>query len=174
MTNNNLASTPIAGLAAGFILVCGAAAHGQSPAGSPLDKKLDSPFASFRLGAALSPISTVDAGVDVTFPHLRIGTSWTSRLDVEFGARFNSPSFGSRRDAEVSISACQVYTPGGVNRGRYFLGAGLGPSFGPQSGLRGKIFAGLNFSPVVSIEAEAQFPPNSPVRAVFMLRLSAL
>ena len=61
-----------------------------------------------------------------------------------------------------------------TSRGRWFLGGGLGPSFGPHSGLAGKLFAGINFTPVVSLEAEAQFPPESGTRAVIMLRFSAL
>jgi hypothetical protein len=137
-------------------------------------KKLDSPFAAFRLGLVGTPVLGVDTGLDVTFPRLRLGPAWTTRADLDVSAHLRSRSFGSRRDAVVALSACQVYTPGGVNRGRLFLGAGLGPSFGPHSGLGGKVFAGINVTPVVSLEAEAQLPPNAPVRAVLMLRASAL
>jgi hypothetical protein len=129
---------------------------------------------AFRIGVAFSSAASVDGGLDVTFPRLRIGPSWTTRFDLDLTARFKSPSFGSRRDAEAWPSLCQVYTPGGVNRGRWFAGAGAGPSFGPRSGFAGKVFAGVNFSPVVSLEAEAQFPPTTGVRTVIMLRLSAL
>jgi hypothetical protein len=161
-------------LAAGMVMLPGRVALGQAAPDSSLDKKLDSPFLSFKLGVAVSPVASVDTGFDITFPRLRLGPSWTTRFDLDLTARFNSHSFGSRRDAEIWTSVCQVYTPGGVNRGRYFLGAGLGPSIGPRTGIAGKVFGGVNFTPVVSLEAEAHFPPSSGVRAVLMLRLSAL
>lgn len=164
----------LACLAVWLMTHSGSAALAQSPSGPGIDKKLDSPFAAFRGGIVVSPVASVDIGLDFTFPRLRLGASWTSRLDLDFSARFSSPSFGSRRDAVAAITACQVYTPGGVNRGRYFLGAGIGPSFGPKSGLGGKVFAGINFTPVISLEAEGQFLPESRARAVIMLRLSAL
>lgn len=139
-----------------------------------VDKKLDSPFAAFRLGLVATPVLGVDTGLDVTFPRLRLGPAWTTRADLDLSAYLRSRSFGSRRDAAVALSACQVYTPGGVNRGRLFLGAGVGPWFGPRSGFAGKVFAGINVTPIVSVEAEAHLPPRSPVRAVLMLRVSAL
>ena len=164
-----------ASLATAFAMMGAAVSAGaQSKAPIAAPDKLDSPFAAFRLGAALSPVASVDGGLDVTFPRLRLGAAWVTRADVDISARFNSASFGSRRDAELALSLCQVYTPGGVNRGRLFLGGGIGTSFGPQSGLSGKLFVGTNLSQVISIEAEAQFPPRSGVRAVLMLRLSAL
>jgi hypothetical protein len=95
------------------------------------------------------------------------------RFDVDLSAHFNSRSFGSRRDASAAATFCQVYTLGGVNRGRYFVGAGIGPSFGPRSGLGAKVFAGINFTPVVSLEVEGQLPGDSTTRLVAMLRLSA-
>ena len=173
MNNRKLVRNLPAVLSAGF-LVLSAAGHAQTAPPASLDKKLDSPFAAFRAGIVVSPAPNVDVGLDFTFPRLRIGPAWTSRADLEFSARFDSPSFGSRRDAVIALSLCQVYTPGGVNRGRYFAGGGLGGSFGPRSGLSGKVFAGVNLSPIVSVEAESQFPPNARVRAVLMLRLSAL
>jgi hypothetical protein len=163
-----------ASLAAGLAVLPAAAAIAQAQPGASVESKLDSPFAAFRLGAAFSPVASVDVGLDVTFPRLKLGPSWTTRVDLDLTARFSSPSFGSRRDAEVWPSFCQVYTPGGVNRGRLFAGAGAGPSFGPRSGLAAKVFAGINFTPVVSVEAEAQFPPAGGARAVLMLRISAL
>ena len=96
------------------------------------------------------------------------------RARIDLSAHFNSRSFGSRRDAAINVSFCQVYTPGGLNRGRYFLGAGIGPSIGPRSGFGAKLFAGINFTPVVSVEAEERFSSAAPARAVLMLRLSAL
>ncbi len=161
-------------VAAGLLTVGCQAAFAQAPDSSNLDKKLDSPFAAFRIGVVVSPVASVDGGLDITFPRLRIAPSWASRLDLEAAARFNSRSFGSRRDADGLFTICQVYTPGGLNRGRYFLGAGAGVSVGPRSGFGGKVFAGINLSPVVSIEAEGQFVRSSPVRAVLMLRLAAL
>ena len=174
MTITTLLRNLPAGLTAGFAMLSGGAGLAQAAPASGVDKRLDSPFAALRLGVVVTPVASVDTGLDITFPRLRIGASWTSRVDLDLSARFDSPSFASRRDAELALSLCQVYTPGGVNRGRYFLGAGLGPSFGPRSGLGGKVFAGMNFTPVVSIEAEVQLPPSAPVRAVLMLRLSAL
>jgi hypothetical protein len=135
---------------------------------------LDSPFAAFRIGIIASPIASIDGGLDVTFPRLKISEQWVSRLDFDFAARFNSPSFGSRRDASFGLTFCQVYTPGGVNRGRWYGGAGLGYFFGPRSALGGKVFVGTNFTRVVSLEVEGQFPGDSTTRAVLMLRLSAL
>lgn len=162
-----------------FVLACLLAlSHGsvfaQAPAAAGRDSKLDSPFASFRIGVVASPVASIDGGLDVTFPRLRLGPAWASRVDIDVSARFRSRSFGSRRDADVDLNFCQVYTPGGINRGRYFFGAGLGESVGPRSGLSGKLFAGINFTPVFSLTGEAQFLPQSPVRAVLMLRLAAL
>ena len=151
-----------------------AACYAQDAPASSLDKKLDAPFAAFRAGIAVSPTPGADVGLDVTFPRLRIGRSWCTRADLEFSAHLDSPSFGSRRDAIITLILCEVYTPGGVNRGRWFVGGGMGASFGPRSGLGGKVFAGLNLTSVVSIEAEGQFSPGSPARAVLMLRWSAL
>jgi hypothetical protein len=157
-----------------FFAMSGGTAGAQS-AGSPsMDTKLDSPFAAFRIGVITSPVASIDTGLDVTFPRLRIGRSWVSRFDLDLSARFNSRSFGSRRDAEIAPTFCQVYTPGGVNRGRFFAGAGIGPWFGPRSGFGGKVFAGINFTPVVSVEVEGQFPPSSAARLAVMVRLSAL
>jgi hypothetical protein len=147
---------------------------GQAKGNDVPDPKLDSPFAAFRLGFILSPVASIDGGLDITFPRLRIGEQWTSRVDFDASARFNSRSFGSRRDAELAVTFNQVYTPGGVNRGRFFLGAGIGQTFGPKSGVSGKVFGGVNISRVVSIEVEGQFPPGSPVRLALMGRLSAL
>jgi hypothetical protein len=155
-------------------LLASCAAVAQSSGSSSLDKKLESTFAAFRIGVIATPVASVDTGLDVTFPQLHIGRAWVTRFDLDLSARFNSRSFGSRRDAEIAVALCQVYTPGGINRGRYFVGAGIGPSFGPRSGLAGKVFAGLNFTPVVSLELEGQFPPDSAVRLTAMLRLSAL
>ena len=145
----------------------------QAKRASDFDK-LDSPFASFRLGVIVSPVASIDTGLDVTFPRLRLGPSWATRFDLDLSAHFASASFGSRRDAEAAVSLCQVYTPGGINRGRFFAGAGIGNSFGPHTGLSGKVFAGYNFTPVLSVQAEAQFPPNAPIRPALMLRLAAL
>jgi len=170
MTN----STILAASATCFILLFSGPVLGQAKANSVPDPKLDSPFATFRLGAAVSPVASVDGGIDVTFPRLRIAEQWASRLDFDLGARFNSRSFGSRRDAELAVTFNHVYTPGGVNRGRFFLGAGIGETFGPKRGISGKVFGGLNFGRVASIEIEGQLPPGSPVRLVLMGRLAAL
>ncbi len=174
MTITTLLRSLPAGLTAGFAMLSACAGYAQAPLPSSTDKKLDSPFAAFRLGAAVTPVASLDTGLDITFPRLRIGPAWTTRVDVDFTARFHSASFGSRRDAELALNVCQVYTAGGVNRGRFFLGGGLGPSVGPRNGLTGKVFAGTNFTTVLSLEAEAQFPTSAHVRAVLMLRLSAL
>lgn len=149
-------------------------AQAQSSADASINSKLDSPFAAFRIGVIVSPVASGDTGLDITFPRLRIGRSWVSRLDFDFSARFDSPSFGSPRDAEFAATLCHVYTPGGVNRGRYFVGAGVGPTLGHRFGLGGKVFAGMNFTPVVSLEVEGQFPADTGPREAVMLRLSVL
>lgn len=174
MTIQSIRSFSFCLLAAVAICNSCATAIAQSPPTPNTDKKLDSPFAAFRAGAAVSPVASIATGLDITFPRLRIADAWVTRVDVDLSAHFSSPSFGSRRDAEATFSVCQVYTPGGVNRGRYFVGAGFGPSIGPKSGIGGKLLAGINFSPVVSFEVEARFSPQSPVRAVLMVRLSVL
>lgn len=174
MINNIPRLCCAAACAASFALFSCVPVRAQSGGSSTIDKKLDTPFASLRIGIVASPAASVDTGLDVTFPRLRIGKSWATRLDIDLSARLSSPSFGSRRDAQAAATFCQVYTPGGLNRGRLFLGAGLGPSFGPKSGLGAKVFAGINFSPVVSLSFEAQFTPGSEVRTVGMLRLAAL
>ena len=158
-----------------LMLACSLTVSAQAKTGSGPDRKLDTPFASFRAGLALAPEASVDVGLDVSFPQVRLfGKSWFSRGDVDLTARLDSPSFGSRRDGEAAISLCQVYAPMGANRGRYFIGAGIGPSFGHRNGIGGKLFVGMNFSSVVSVEADAQFPPGASLRAALMVRLSAL
>jgi len=161
-------ATIIVGLA-----VLGPNGRAQTAPASTRDSKLDSPFASFRVGVSASDSKAVDTGLDVTFPKIGTG-SLVTRLDVDLTAHFRSASFGSRRDSELAISLCGVYAPGGINRGRYFLGAGVGPVAGPQSGIGGKVFGGINFNKSISAEVEGQFPPNSPVRISFLLRLAAL
>jgi len=163
-----------AAIAAGILVSCSLAANGQEAADSRSDRRLDSPFAAFRAGVVLTPTRDIDAGLDITFPRLRAGREWVTRFDFDGSARIHSASFGSRRDAQLAIDACQEFTPGGVNRGRWFVGGGIGPVIGPRSGFGGKLFAGYNFTPIVSVEAEAQVQARASTRAVLMLRLSAL
>lgn len=148
-----------------------------SPTADPTQRtadSLDSPFAAFRLGVIASPVASIDGGLDVTFPRLTIGKDWVSRVDVDLAARFNSRSFGSRRDASVGLTFCQVFTPGGVNRGRLYAGAGFGYFVGPRSGIGSKVFVGTNLTRVIGLEVEGQFPGDSTARLVVLLRISAL
>src|SRR4051812_10408876 len=108
MSKTTLLRSLPAWLAAGLMLLCGCAGLAQSaPTSSTdrmeagVDKKLDSPFAAFRLGVAATPVLGIDTGLDVTFPRLRIGPAWTTRADLDLSAHFRSRSFASRRDAVV-------------------------------------------------------------------------
>ena len=175
MTINCTGRGVIAALAPFLMLLYGSSSLAQSKSGAAgTDNKLDSPYAALRFGIVASPILGADAGLDVTFPRLSLGKSWSTRLDLDLEARLVSRSFGSRRDGEAYTMLCQVYTPGGVNVGRYFVGAGAGVVFGPHSGLAAKLFAGINISKVVSLELEERFPGDATTRTVVMIRFSAL
>ena len=138
------------------------------------DRLLATPFATFRLGFSDLPVPTIDGGLDVTFPRLGIAKNWAGRLDLDASARLHSPSFGSTRDAVIALTACQVYTPGGVNRGGIFVGGGIGPSFGAFGGIGGKVFIGTNVTRVLSFELDGQFPGDSSGRIIFLIRGAAL
>lgn len=162
-------------LAVGALLISVSVSGAKAEDGSrSFRDPLIEPFAAFRVGVVASPTASADLGLDITVPRLRAARNWTTRLDVDLAARFNSPSFGSRRDASVFPALCQVYAPGGVNRGRWYLGAGAGPYFGRHSDLGFKLFGGLNTSRTVAFELEGQFPGDGTSRLVAMVRLSAL
>lgn len=129
-----------------------------------------SPFASFRIGTIFTPVISINGGIDVTFPRWGLRRSWVMRADLDISARFASPSFGSRRDATLGVTLCQVYTPQGVNRGNLYLGGGVGMFTGPDSGIGGKLFFGSNLTRIVSLEVEGRFAGRSSAQVMLMLR----
>jgi hypothetical protein len=137
------------------------------------ESHLDSPFATFRGGIVVSPVLSFAGGLDATFPKLGIHKDFVSRFDVDFLTRFDSPSFGSLRDARIGLNVCEVYTPGGVNRGLYG-GGGVGYYLGRQGHVGGKVFVGTNFSPTVGVEFGPQFTGVGPAQWTLQFRLSAL
>lgn len=138
------------------------------------DTDVSSPFASFRGGVVVSPVLSFAGGLDATFPNLGVSRDFAGRFDVDFLTRFNSPSFGSLRDARVGLNFCEVYTPGGVNRGRWYGGAGLGYYFGKVGHFGGKAFIGTNFSPTIGLELGAHFTGAGQAQLAVQMRLSAL
>ena len=177
---------PLIGLAAAGILTsfCGIAALAQSeknnekqessPSNSEKER-FETPFAAFRLGLGVSPNLSAQVGLDVTFPRFSLGRSWVTRFDFEAQALLTSPSFGSRRDSVFSFNLCQIYSPGGANRSKFYMGGGIGTFYGPFSGtLGGKLFIGSNVSNNVAFELQTLFPGGNSPQIVIGIRLSAL
>ena len=134
---------------------------------------LTSPYASFRLGFVVSPTLSIQGGLDVTFPRFSLAKDWTTRVDVEFQALLNSPSFGSRRDSVFSLNVCQVYSRGEFSRSKFYLGGGLGTFFGPFKGtIGGKLFVGSHLSQTVSFELQALFPGETTPQIGVDVRIS--
>ena len=173
------------GIVAAGILIsfCGIAAFAQSERS---DGKLESshaksekerfetPFAAFRLGLGVSPNLAAQVGLDVTFPRFSLGRSWVTRFDFEAQALLTSPSFGSRRDSVFSFNLCQIYSPGGANRSKFYIGGGIGAFYGPFSGtIGGKFFLGSNVSDNVAFELQTLFPGGNSPQVVLGIRLSA-
>jgi hypothetical protein len=122
----------------------------------------------------VSPVLSFAGGLDATFPKLGIGKEFAARVDVDFLTRFNSPSFGSLRDTKIGLNFCQVYTPGGVNRGRLYGGGGVGYYLGKHGQFGGKAFVGTNFSTTIGLEFGAHFTGSGQTQFALQLRLSAL
>ena len=132
-----------------------------------------SPYASFRLGFVVSPILSIQGGLDVVFPRFAVAKGWTTRVDGEFSARLNSPSFGSRRDSVFSLNFCQAYSQGEFSRSKFYLGGGVGIFFGPFKGaLGGKLFVGSHLSQTVSFELQALFPGETSPQIGVGVRIS--
>ena len=132
-----------------------------------------SPYASFRLGFVVSPTLSIQGGLDVTFPRFSPAKNWTTRVDVEFQALLNSPSFGSRRDSVFSLNLCQVYSSGESSRSKFYFGGGVGTFFGPFKGtIGGKLFVGSHISQTVSFELQALFPGETTPQVGIDVRIS--
>ena len=131
------------------------------------------PYASFRLGFVVSPTTSIQGGLDVTFPRLSTGRGWVTRVDGEFQAKLRSPSFGSRRDSVFSLNVCQVYSKEELSKSGLYFGGGLGLFIGPFKGtVGGKVFVGTHFSQTVSLEAQALFPGEATPQIAIGLRIS--
>ncbi len=179
-------SRPLIGIAATGILTsfCGLAVFAQSekndkkqesPRSKSEKERFETPFAAFRLGLAVSPDLGAQVGLDLTFPRLSLGRSWVTRFDLEAQALLTSPSFGSRRDSVFSFNLCQIYSPGGANRSKFYIGGGIGTFYGPFSGtIGGKLFLGSNVSNTVAFELQTLFPGGNSPQVVLGVRLSAL
>ncbi len=176
---------PLIGIAAAgiFTSFCGIAALGQSEKNDEKHEssrsksaktRFETPFAAFRLGLVVSPNLNAQVGLDVTFPRFSLGRSWVTRFDFEAQALLTSPSFGSRRDSVFSFNLCQIYSPGGANRSKFYVGGGLGTFYGPFSGtLGGKLFLGSNVSDNVAFELQTLFPGGNSPQIALGIRLSA-
>ena len=106
-----------------------------------------------RLGVLLSPRLKFDGGVDFTLSGVHLLPSCSTRIDAD---AIISANFGGLSTL-IPITFDQVYSRGVITGNRLYVGGGIGPYIGNVTRLGGKVFAGVDLTSHIGIEATVHF-----------------